>query len=154
MLQPYSKMDFIHLLSQNSIPTAPSWQSEKSLWKVTENFLQRWRSKCAQWPPSPINGRSLEPPTFPANRVIWVGVFYSGKWRRTWWSLSQSSSIALWRKENLAEGQLFLQHSPNQACIVKWPVNGTWKSAWSLPKGTGMTPILFWTAWTGRLVMV
>ncbi|KAK1794552.1 hypothetical protein P4O66_001278 [Electrophorus voltai] len=32
-----------------------------------------------------------------------------------------SFSLALWREENLPEGQPFLQQSTNQACMVEWP---------------------------------
>ena len=46
---------------------------------------------------------------------------FSQRWPRTRWSLWQSSSVALWREENLPKGQQSLQHSTNQACMVEWP---------------------------------
>lgn len=46
-----------------------------------------------------------------------------------------TDTIALWREDNRRKGQLFLQHSTNQVCMVK----GTWLPAWSLPNHTWRT---------------
>lgn len=50
----------------------------------------------------------------------------------------QSSSVALWRDDNLPERQPFLQHSTNQVCMVEWPEesHSSVKGTWSLPKVT------------------
>ena len=41
------------------------------LGKGTKKCLQHWRSQWAQWPPSSINGRSLEPPGLFLELAAW-----------------------------------------------------------------------------------
>lgn len=58
---------------------------------------------------------------------------------KNWWSLSLSFSIAFWREESLPEGQSFLLHSTDRACMVRHkPLlsKDTWQPAWSMLKGT------------------
>ena len=88
--------------------------------EVYKQILQHWRAPRTQWPPSFLNGRSLEPPRLfleLAARPNWaIGAEgpWSGRWPRSRWSLWQSSRVPLWRWENLPEGQPSLQHSTNQ----------------------------------------
>ena len=93
--------------------------------KGTEKSLQLYRSQRAQWPPSFVNGRSLEPPRIfldLAARPNWaIGEDgpWPGRWAGTRGSLWQSSSVSLWRWENLSEDQPSRQHSTNQAFMLE-----------------------------------
>ena len=100
---------------------------EAQIWgRVPKCFLQHWMSRT-QWPPSFLNGRSLETPrsilelAARPNSAIGRKGPWSGRWPRTRWSLWQSSRVHLWRWENLPEGQPTLQHSTNQLFMVEWP---------------------------------
>ena len=95
--------------------------------KGTKTFLQHWRSPRPQWPPSFLNGRSLEPPRL----FLELAARPNG-----------ALTELLWRWENLPEGQPSLQHFTNQAIMVEWPdgshcsVKGSRQPACSLPEGT------------------
>ena len=157
------------------IDTGLCWGT--NLGKGTKQFLQHWRSPRTQWPPSFLNGRSLEPPRLFLELAAWpnwaIGVEgpWSGRWPRTRWSLWQSSRVPLWRWENLPEGQPFLQPSTNQDFMIEWP-DGSHSSvkvnkilwsdetkiellAWipSVMSGGNLGPSLRWsmvlTAWCG-----
>ena len=45
---------------------------EAQIWgRVPNKCLQYWRSPRTQWPPSFLNGRSLEPPRLMRNKILW-----------------------------------------------------------------------------------
>ena len=97
------------------------------LGKGTKTFLKHWRSTRTQWPPSFLNGRSVEPPRLfleLATRPNWTirgeGP-WTGKWLRTRWPLWTSYRVPLSWWANLPEGQPSLQHCTNQAFMVEWP---------------------------------
>ena len=96
--------------------------SRHRLGKGTKTFLLHWRSPRTQWPPSFLNGRSLEPPRLflelaarPTEQLGKKGLGQGGAQE------PDGHKVPLWRWENLAEGQSFLQHSTNQAFMVEWP---------------------------------
>jgi hypothetical protein len=117
--------------------------------QVTKTFLQHWRSPRTQWPPSLLNGISL-------NLVILLRAGrlakLSNRGRKAFLreltkdpmvTLEHSSSVEI--GEKLPEGQSSLQHSTNKSFMVERPdrshssVKGTWQPAWSLPKGNWRT---------------
>ena len=107
------------------------------LGKDTKTFLQHWRFPRTQWPPSFLNGRSLELPR------LFLELAVQQKMRnRDPMVTLQSSRAPLWRWENLPEEQTSLQQSNNQVFMAEWPggshstVKGTCQSAWSLTKGS------------------
>ena len=83
--------------------------------KGTKKYLQHWRSPRTQWPPSFLNGRSLEPPRLfleLAARPNWaIGV--EGRWPRTRWSLWQSSRVPL--------DNHLCSTPPIRPFMVEWP---------------------------------
>jgi hypothetical protein len=118
------------------------------LGKRTKTFLQHCRSPRTHWPPSFLNGGSLEPPRFfleLAARPNWAigGEWsWSKRWPSTRWSLTELEFLCRLGRTLQKDNHLC---STNQAFMVEWPdgshssVKGSWQP------GGNLAPSLRWT---------
>ena len=75
---------------------------EAQIWgRVPKKCMEHWCSPRTQWPPSFLNGRSLEPPrlflglTARPNWAFGGEGPWSGRWPRTRWALTELQSSSL-----------------------------------------------------------